>query len=186
MNESEIHKLIDKKFRERKIPTVARNTIGALCQLFPPASVIWQILAGSKEKLDTEKGAITLEVLLDIVLAIDKKLNDSILGTREQEAFEIMLEGIRAIGDVTGMRARTSDSNLRKIFTEKEVKVILKDITSRGKVTGVDLTVDRELELKKRLEVETDFGSVKLNPDVGEITFGKGLKSSDDDHNNSS
>ncbi len=63
-------------------------------------------------------------------------------------------------------------------------KIILKDITAGGNVTGVDFTVDRELRLKKRLEVETDFGSVKFNPDVGEITFGKGLKSSDDEQGN--
>lgn len=186
MNESEIHKLIDEKLRERKIRIVAKNTIGALCKLFPPASVIWQILAGSKEKLDTEKGAITLEVLLNIVVAIDKKLSGSILDTREQGIFEIMLEGIRAVGDVAGLRAKTSNPELSKIFSGKEVKVILRDIYTRGNVTGVDLTVDRELELKKKLEVKTDFASVKFNPDVGKIIFGKGLKSGDDEQRNSS
>lgn len=181
MNEAEARKLIEKKLNERKVNIVAKNTIGAFCKLFPPASVIWQVLVGAKERLDTERGAITQEVLLNMVLAIDKKLSNRALDTREQEAFKIMLEGIRAMGDVTGLRARTSDPNLRKIFSEKEVKITLKDVTAGGNVTGVDLTVDRELEVKKKLEVETDFTSVKFNPDVGKITFGKGLKPSDDE-----
>jgi len=180
MNHFDAHKLIEGKLDERKVNIIARNTIDAFCKLFPPASVIWQVLSGSKEKLDTEKGAITQEVLLDMVIAIDKKLSGCILDLGEQKTFEIMLEGIQAVGDVTGLRAKTSDPNLRKIFTESEVRVILQGINAGGNVTGVDLTVDRELELKKRLEVETDFGSVKFNPDVGKITFGKGLKSSDE------
>ncbi len=183
MNQAEARKLIEEKLHERKSKIVARNTIDAFCKLFPLASVIWQVLAGSKEKLDTERGAITQEVLLDMVLAIDKKLSSRVLDTRGQEIFEIMLEGIRAMHNVTGLRAITSDPNLRKIFDEKEVRIILKDITARGNVIGVDLTVDRELRLEKKLEVETDFGSVKFNPEVGEITFGKGLKSKDDDRN---
>ncbi len=184
MNESEVRKLVEKRLRERKFGIVARNTIDAVFKLFPPASTIWQILVGAKDKIDTAKGAITQEVILNMVLAIDKKLSSSILETREQEAFEIMLEGIRAMGDVAGLRARTSDPNLRKIFNGREVRVILRDITTRGNVTGVDLTVDHELELKKKLEVETDFGSVKFNPDVGKITFGKGLKRGDNDNGN--
>ena len=184
MNEREVGKLIERRLRGRKVGIVAKNTIDAVFKLFPPASTIWQILAGAKDKIDTERGAITQEVLLNMVLAIDKKLSSCVLGIREQEAFEIMLEGIRAVGDVTGLRARTSDPNLRKIFNDKEVRVILRDIAARGNVTGVDLTVDRELELKKKLEVETDFGSVKFNPDVGKITFGKGLKRDVDDSSN--
>jgi len=186
MNQSEARKLIEKKLHERKINIVVRNTVDAFCKLFPPASVIWQVLAGSKEKLDTAKGAITQEVLLDMVLAIDKKLSSRVLDTKEQGAFEIMLEGIRAMGDVTGLRAKTSDPNLREIFTDREVRIILQDITTGGNVTGVDLTVDRELELRRKLEVETDFGSVKFNPDVGKIIFGKGLKPNNDEQSNSS
>ena len=179
MNQAEAHKLVEDKLRERKVNIVAKNTVDAFCKLFPAASVIWQILSGTKEKLDTERGAITLEVLLDMVIAIDKKLSKGVLNPGEQKAFEIMLEGIRTQGNVTGLRARTSDPNLRDLFTERDVKVILQDISAEGNVTGVDLTVDRELELKKKLEIETDFASVKFNPDVGEITFGKGFKSSD-------
>ena len=186
MNESEARELIEKKLRERKITIVARNTIDAFCKLFPPANAIWQVLTGSKEKLDTEKGAITQEVLLDIVLAIDKKLSGRLLDARERKAFEIVLEGVRAMNDVTGLRARTSDPNLQEIFADKEVRVILQDITARGNVTGVDLTVDHELELQKKLEIETDFGSVRFNPDVGTITFGKGLKPSDGEQHKSS
>ena len=175
MNGSEVRKLIEAKLRERKGRIVAENAISAFCSLFPPANMIWQIVKGAKDKLDTERGIITLDVLLDMITAIDKKLNEGSLNATERGAFKIMLEEIKATGDVTGLRAKTSDPDLRKIFTDKEVKVTLRDITAGGNVTGVDLAVDRELQLKKKLEIETDFGSVKFNPDVGEITFGKGL-----------
>ena len=180
MNQYEVRKLIEEELDKHKIKIIAKNTIDSMFKIFPPAHAIWQLLTGSTDKLEIERHIITQEVLLDWVLAIDKKLSEIALNAREQEAFKIMLEGIRATGDVTGLRARTSDLNLRKIFSEKDIRIVMRDIDAGGNVTGVDLSVDRELELKKKLEIETDSVTVKFNPDVGEITFGKGLKPSED------
>ncbi|GAH80314.1 unnamed protein product [marine sediment metagenome] len=180
MNESEIHKIIENELKKRKGKIIAKNTINSILKIFPSAPAIWQLLTGSTDKLEIERHIITQEVLLDWVLAIDKKLNEITLDVKEQNAFEIMLDGIRAMGDVTGLRARTSDINLRKLFSEKDIRIIMRDIDAGGNVTGANLLIDCELELKKKLEIETDFCSVKFNPDVGNITFGKGLKPNED------
>jgi len=180
MDYSEAQRLIEDTLHEHKRRIVTENTIDAFCKLFPPASAIWQVVSGSREKIDTARGTFTLDIILDMVLAIDRRLGNLDLNTTEQRAFNIMLRGIQATGSVTGLRARTSDSTLRQIFTEREVSIILEDIIAEGDITGLDLTVDTELELKKKLEVKTDFATVKFNPEVGEITFGKGLKSDSD------
>ena len=180
MGHSEVQSFIEGKLREHKQRIVTENTVAAFCKLFPPASTIWQIVFGSKERIDTARGAITLDIILDMLLAIDKRLSNIDLDTTEQGTFNIMLRTVQAMGNVTGLRARTSDSALRQIFTEREVSIMLEDIIAEGDITGLDLTVDTELELKKKLQVKTDFATVRFNPEVGEITFGKGLKSDSD------
>ncbi|GAI20769.1 unnamed protein product, partial [marine sediment metagenome] len=47
-------------------------------------------------------------------------------------------------------------------------------IYTAGKVVGVDLSIDEELELKKKLHIESQTSSVKFNPGPGsKIIFGK-------------
>ena len=142
MNESEVRKLVEKRLRERKFGIVARNTIDAVFKLFPPASTIWQILVGAKDKVDTAKGVITQEVILNMVLAIDKKLSSSILETREQEAFEIMLEGIRAMGDVAGLAASFEELNLDYYLLEDFKSVMFDYVDSESGEEAAEIFED--------------------------------------------
>lgn len=180
MQSCEIRQYISSELKARGISIRTKNAIDALCTLFPPASVLWQLLSGAKDSLETEKGRITQDVILDMLLEIDRKLGAVEGVPAKTPTFEILLEGVRAYGDVTGLRAQTSDPVLARLFSEKEVKILLKDVSADGNVTGLDLTVDTELELKKRLHVQNDAGSVTFNPGDGrEVTFGKGLQKKD-------
>lgn len=68
------------------------------------------------------------------------------------------------------------------MFSKKDINVVLKNIHARGNVTGVDLQVDQELELKKSLHIETPFAFVDFNAGPNcKITFGKGMKRKDED-----
>lgn len=171
MDKSEIQKLIDEKLKKKNIKIRNKNAVEALFALFGPASALWKILSGSQDALDLEKNKITQETILEILLAIDEKLET---GKTNQDSFDILLEGIIAYGDVTGLKATTSNPLLAKLFSKKDINVKLKNICTSGNVVGVDLSVDKELELKKKLHIESGTGSVKFDPSPGRrIIFGK-------------
>lgn len=177
MNKEEIYKLIETKLKEKEKNIRNRNAIEALFQMFPPASALWKVLTGSQESIALEKANITQDTILDIILAIDDKLET---GQSDPMSFKILLDGVIAYGDVTGLKAKTSNPLLAQLFSDKDINVILKNIHAQGNVIGVDLLVDQELELKKKLHIETPCTSVDFN--VGpncKITFGKGLKPKD-------
>ena len=108
------------------------------------------------------------------MIAIDNKLET---GDTDSQKFEVLLDGIVSLGDVSGLKAQASDPIVSKIFLEKEIEIILKNIHARGNVTGVDLTVDQELELKKKMQIKTPHSSVTFNAGPNcKVVFGKGLK----------
>ncbi|UCD87984.1 MAG: hypothetical protein JSV01_09685 [Desulfobacterales bacterium] len=92
------------------------------------------------------------------------------------------MDGVVAYGDVSGLKASTSNPVVARLFSEKDINVVLKNVQTRGNVTGVDLQVDQELELKKRLHIETPFARVNFNAGPNcEITFGKAGKRKKED-----
>ncbi len=178
MNREDIDRLIDTKLGERKASLRNRNTVDALTQLFPPANALWKVLAGTKKALALEKTQIIQDTILDILLAIDEKLET---GQAAPRTFGILLEGVVSHGDVTGLKANTSNPVLAQLFSDQDVNVILRDIAAAGNVTGVDLIVDQELELKKKLHVEAPGVRVDFNADPNcKITFGRVLKRKND------
>ncbi|MFH1422148.1 MAG: hypothetical protein ABIH42_05490 [Planctomycetota bacterium] len=173
MTEENIRSIIEAKLKECSTSVRNKNAISAILKLFPPANALWQVLCGAKNALETKRGCITQDVIIQILLAIDEKLESGSINTGQESVFQIFMEGVKSHGNVTGLKVSTSNSILRQLFSEKDVNTILRDIHATGNVIGVDLTVDAELELKKQLYVQTDVGSVKFNPKAGKITFGK-------------
>ncbi|MCJ7588685.1 MAG: hypothetical protein MUQ00_12410 [Candidatus Aminicenantes bacterium] len=177
MQDKEVRSLIEAKLKKNGIIIRNKNAIGAFIKLFPPLSSLWQVLSGAQDALETERGRITQEVILKFLCALDEKLEGIITTQQQDDTFQILLESVRAYGDVTGLKACTSNPELRQLFSQKEVQVVLSDIQSLGNVTGVNLTVDEEVDLNKHLNIKTPNGSVKFNPGEGRnITFGKGMK----------
>ena len=179
MKKEQICDLIEAKLNESGKKVRNRNAIEALCALFPPASALWKVLAGSQDALTLEKSRITQDTILDLLVAIEQKLET---GRTDASAFDVLLDGVVAYGDVSGLKASTSNPVVAQLFSEKDINVVLKNVHARGNVTGVDLQVDQELELKKRLHIETPFARVDFNAGPNcKITFGKGMKRKDED-----
>ena len=177
MDQAECQRLIEQKLAEKSIKIRNRNAIEAFLKLFPPLSSLWQVLIGSKQALETERGEITQELILDMVVAMDKKLSQLEYSAKDQKGLEVLIEGVQAYGDVTGIDANTSNPILREIFSSMNTRVAIKNVQSGGNVTALKLNVDAALPLKKKLEVSGDSCSVKFTPTRGgEIIFGKGLK----------
>lgn len=174
MDKKEIIKIIEEKLKKRNKFIRNKNAFEALCSLFPPTSAIWKVFFGSEKSIKTEKNIITLETILDILVAMDNKFEN---GLKDSQKFKILLDGVESFGDVSGLKARTSNPILFQLFSEKEIEVTLKNIQAKGNITGVDLTVDKELELKQKMEINTPHSSVSFNagPNI-KIVFGKGMK----------
>ncbi len=174
MDKEDVKNLIEKRLEQSEKSIRNKNSIEALCSLFPPSNALWKVLSGSKEAIETERGRITQETILDILIAIDNKLET---GNTDSQKFEVLLDGIVSLGDVSGLKAKASNPIVSKLFSEKEIEIVLKNIHARGNVTGVDLTVDQELELKKKMQIRTPHSSVTFNAGPNcKVVFGKGLK----------
>lgn len=179
MNKEEIRGLIEIKLKEKKKNIRNRNAIEALFQMFPPASALWKVLTGSQESIALEKVNITQDMILDMLLAIDNKLET---GKFDPTSFKILLDGVIAYGDVTGLKAKTSNPLLAQLFSDKDINVILKNVHAQGSITGVNLSVDHEVELKKKLHIKTPWARVDFNAGPNcKIIFGKGLKPKDNE-----
>ena len=179
MKKEQICDLIEAKLNESGKRVRNRNAIEALFSLFPPFSALWKVLAGSQDALILEKSRITQDTILDILVALDNKLET---GQTDASVFDVLLDGVVTYGDVSGLKALTSNPVVAKLFSEKDINVVLKNVYTRGNVTGVDLQVDQELELKKHLHIEIPFARVDFNAGPNcKITFGKGMKRKDED-----
>ena len=174
MDKKDVRSLIGKKLEQSEKSIRNKNSIEALCSLFPPSNALWKVLSGSKEAIETKRGRITQETILDILIAIDTKLET---GSIDSQKFRVLLDGVVSFGDVSGLKAKASNPIASKLFSEKEIEIVLKNIHADGNVTGVDLIVDQELELKKRMQIKTPHSSVTFNAGPNcKIVLGKGLK----------
>jgi len=179
MQKKQVYELIEAKLEQSNKKVRNQNAIKALCKLFPPTSALWQVLAGSKDALDLEKSRITQDTILDLLLAIDQKLET---GRTEKNTFSVLLDGVVAYGDISGLNASTSNPAVTQLFSEKEINVVLRNVQAQGNITGVDLQVDQELELKKPIHIETPSARVDCNAGPNfTIVFGKGSKPKDVD-----
>ncbi len=174
MDKEDVKSLIERKLEQSEKSIRNRNSIEALCSLFPPSNALWKVFSGSEGAIETKRGRITQETILDILIAIDNKLET---GSTDSQKFKVLLDGVLSFGDVSGLKAKASNPIAAKLFSEKEMEIILKNIHARGNVTGVDLTVDQELELKKKMQIKTPHSSVTFNTGPNcKVVFGKRLK----------
>lgn len=169
----EITQLIERELQSREKSIRNRNAIEVLLRLFPEIHALKEVLTGSKEALDLERQKLTIEKILDLVVGIDEKLSGKDV-SKLDEGLKILIERVVAEGDITGLEGKTSDEAVRKVF-EKPVDVKIKDVSAKGSVTGVKLSVDEEMEIKKHVEIETDAGKVEINPELGNVTLGTRL-----------
>jgi len=170
----EITQLIDRELQRSERSIRNRSAIDHLLKLFPGTYALKEVLTGSKKALDLERQKLTTEKILDLLVGIDAKLSGEDLSGMD-EGLKILIERVVAEGDIIGLEGKTSDEAVRKIF-EKPVDVKIKDVSTKGKITGVKLGIDEEMEVKERVEIETDNVKVKIDPKVAKITFGKGFK----------
>ena len=176
MNEDECKARIENEAKKRSRSIRNKNAFDALFGIFPPAHALWKIFSGAKDAIETEKGRITLDAIIEYLQVIDKKLSKLPLSDEENRTFEVLLDNVMALGDVTGIDGNTSNPILREIFSSNDISVRLKDVKAIGNITGVKLNVDKELELKGKLDVSNGINSLKTNPHIGTITLGKEKK----------
>ncbi len=173
MTKNEVKNQIELELKKREKSVRNRNAINKLLSLFPALDALWGVLVGSQEALELEKQKLTLEKVLDLVIGIDDKLSGKDLSNIDS-GLKILIENAVSRGDITGLEGNTSDENMKKIF-EKPLDVEIRNVNAGGSITGVKLNVDGEIPVKGQTRVKTDFGTVEMNPQFGEITFGKGL-----------
>ncbi|OGI73003.1 hypothetical protein A3D42_03015 [Candidatus Nomurabacteria bacterium RIFCSPHIGHO2_02_FULL_41_18] len=169
----DIEKQIEIELKKREKSIRNKNAIEKLLGLAPGLDALYGVLVGSKEAIEIERQKLSLEKVLELVIAIDNKLNGEDISNVEP-GLKILISNVVAEGDITGLDGRTSDDSVQKIF-EKPVDIAIKDSRSGGSITGLKLNVDKEMEIKDKTKVETDLGTVSFNPALGKITLGEGL-----------
>ncbi len=132
MDKKDAKSLIEKKLEQSEKSIRNKNSIEALFSLFPPSSALWKVLFGSKEAIETKKSRITQETILDILIAIDNKLET---GSTDSQKFKVLLDGVVSFGDVSGLKARTSNPIVSKLFSKEEIEIILKNMSSTSQAT---------------------------------------------------
>lgn len=131
------------------------------------------VLVGSEDAIEVQRKKLTLEKILELVVAIDQKLEGENITPSDQK-ISILLENIKADGNVVGLGGDTSSPEMRAMF-EKSVDIKLKDIEAGGDVVGAKFNVNSEMEIKKGLSIETPFAEVKINPNAT-VILGKGIQ----------
>ena len=173
MTKDEVKNKIEAELKKREKSIRNKNAIDKFLGLFSPLDALWGVLVGSKDALELEKKKLTLEKVLDLVVGIDDKLSGKDISSVDS-GLKILIENAISGGDITGLEGNTSDENMKKIF-EKPLDVEIKNVKALGNITGVKLNVDGEMPVQGQTKIKTDFGTVEINPQFGEITFGKGL-----------
>jgi len=166
--ETQIELRVGSEVKKRGLKIFSKNAVSALLNFFPPGKALFELIEGEKNTIEIEKMKI---MLTEIIIAFDQQTKGKEIGLNDKKT-TIMLENIIAKGSVRGLRASTSSPELQKIL-ERPLDVKLRNIRSDADIIGVDLNVDKELKLKKTLNIEVDSGKVKINPELGDITFGK-------------
>jgi hypothetical protein len=162
---------LELKKRERRIRD--KNAIEMLLTLFPGLGALHGVFIGASDAIEIERQRLTIDQIMDLLLAIDDKLN----GEQSDESdpgMRVLINKVFAEGDITGIDGNTSDEEVRKIF-ERPLTVEIKDSYAKGNVTGVKLSVDREMPVKGIKTIKTDFGMIEIDPSLGSVTLGKGM-----------
>jgi len=173
MTKDDVKNQIEVELKKREKSVRNENAIDKFLGLFPALDSLWGVLVGSKDALELEKQKLTLETVLDLIVAIDAKLSGENINNIDA-GLKILIENAISGGNITGLEGRTSDENMKKIF-EKPLDVEIKNVNAKGNITGVKLDVDGEMPVKGQTKIKTDFGTVEMSPQLGEITFGNGL-----------
>lgn len=173
MTKDDVKKQIEAELKNREKSIRNKNAIDKFLGLFLTLDALWGVLVGSKDALELEKQKLTLDKVLDLVIGIDDKLSGEDISSVDV-GLKILIENAVSEGNITGLEGNTSDENMKKIF-EKPLDVEIKNVTAKGNITGVKLNVDGEMPVKGQAKVKTDFGTIEMNPQFGEITFGKDL-----------
>ena len=177
MTKDEVKNKIEAELKKREKSVRNKNAIDKFLGLFSPLDALWGVLVGSKDALELEKQKLTLEKVLDLVVGIDDRLSGKDISSVDS-GLKILIENAVSGGDITGLEGNTSDENMKKIF-EKSLDVEIRNVNALGNITGVKLNVDGEMPVQGQTKIKTDFGTVEINPQFGEITFGKGLPKKD-------
>ena len=169
----DVKQQIEVELEKRGVEIRNANAIDCLFTLFPKLDALRDIFAGSKKAIEIEKQKLTQESILDLLVGIDKKISgDDVSGF--DSGLKILIENVVSMGDITGLAGNTSGHSTREVF-KNPIAVIIKDAKAKGNITGIKLDVDQEMKVEKQVNINTNGGSVQLNPQFGEITFGKGL-----------
>jgi len=133
---------------------------------------LYNIFFGVKDKIEFERQKLTLNEVLELLIAVDDRLSGLEEGKHDNK-ITILLEEIVAKGDVTGFDGNTSNDQVKEIFENNPMDITVRKVASEGSVTGMKLNVDDRAELKQPLNIQGDFGSAQFNPGDGrKIIFG--------------
>ena len=173
MTRDEVKSKIEDRLKEREKSVRNKNAIEKFLGLFPTLNALWGVLIGSKDALELEKQKLTLETVLDLIVAIDDKLSGKDI-SNIGATLRILVEDAISVGDIIGLEGNTSDENMKKIF-ENPLSVEIKNVSAKGNIVGVKLNIDAEMPVRGQTKIKTDIGTVEINPQFGEVVFGKGL-----------
>jgi len=173
MTKDDVKNQIEIELKRREKSVRNKNAIDKFLGLFPTLDALWGVLVGSRDALELEKQKLTLDKVLDLVVAFDDKLSGKDINNVDA-GLKILIEDAISGGNITGLEGGTSDENMKKIF-EKPLDVEIKNVNAKGNITGVKLDVDGEMPVKGQTRIKTDLGTIEMNPQLGEITFGKDL-----------
>jgi len=171
MTKDEVKNQIEVELKKRGKSVRNKNAIAKFLGLFPILDALYGVLVGSKDAVELEKQKLTLDKVLDLVIGIDDKLSGEDVNNMDA-GLKILIENAVSEGNITGLEGYTSDENMKKVF-EKPLDVEIKDVNAKGNITGVKLNVNGEMPVKEKAKIKTDLGTVEMNPEFGEITFGK-------------
>ena len=174
MTKEEIKNQIEIELKKREKTIRNKNAIDKFLGLLPPMDALWGVLIGVQDAIELERQKLTLDRILDLIVAIDDKLSGKDVSGLDA-GLKILIENAVAKGNIIGLEGKTSDENLKRIF-EKPVDIQIKNSQAQGDITGVKLSVDKEMPVKGHARITTDMGTIEINPDMGEITFGKDIK----------
>jgi len=176
MTKDDIEKQIETELKKREKSIRNKNAIEKFLGLFPNLNALYGVLTGSADAIEIERQKLTLDKVLDLVVAVDDKLSGKDISNIDA-GLRILIDNVEAEGNITGLEGDTSNNDVQEIF-KKPIDISIKNSRAGGNITGIKLNVDKEMPVEKRVNVETDLGTVEFNPQPGaDITFGEGFDS---------
>ena len=121
MTKDDVKNQIEIELKRREKSVRNKNAIDKFLGLFPTLDALWGVLVGSRDALELEKQKLTLDKVLDLVVAFDDKLSGKDINNVDA-GLKILIEDAISGGNITGLEGGTSDENMKKIF-EKPLDV---------------------------------------------------------------